>query len=194
MALPKPDDKDLSKLHSEVNQYINHRFIIATTAVTISGVVLGWIVSGTSIATTPQQPQVREVAFVLSVVLLLILGVLFVVSQIINGSIAVITSYLRVTESSVWEVQYKRLVERRKLKWIGQKEAFSVLFMALGVISGGTPFCLGMLFGFPSGTRFGILVTMLVVVLIIYGCMVVLAWLGWILDLGAEAEQHWREM
>ena len=65
MALPKLDDEDLAKLHSEVNQYINHRFVIATTAITIAGVVLGWIVTGRSSGSgsSGQAPQDREVAF-----------------------------------------------------------------------------------------------------------------------------------
>ena len=137
MSLPAPNDKDQAKLHAEVNQYINQRFIIATTAITVSGVVLGWIVAGTSVGT--ETTQVRESVFFLALLLLLILAVLFVVAQIINASAWVITSYLRATKVSVWEDMYDRFGKAQRkggrVRWIGQREWMTLLFGALGVLA-----------------------------------------------------------
>jgi hypothetical protein len=47
MNLSALNDKGGAKLHAEVNHYTSQRFIIATTAITISGVARGWIVAGT---------------------------------------------------------------------------------------------------------------------------------------------------
>jgi plastocyanin domain-containing protein len=42
--IPKPCDNDITKLHSEINQYINQRLVVTTNAITLFGVVIGWIV------------------------------------------------------------------------------------------------------------------------------------------------------
>jgi hypothetical protein len=47
----KPSSADISKLHAEINQYINQKLIIITTAITIFGVVMGWVVFGLSAIT-----------------------------------------------------------------------------------------------------------------------------------------------
>jgi hypothetical protein len=196
MSLPAPNDKDQAKLHAEVNQYINQRFIIATTAITVSGVVLGWIVAGTSVGTGTT--QVRESVFFLALLLLLILAVLFVVAQIINASAWVITSYLRVTKVSVWEDMYDRFGKAQRkggrVRWIGQREWMTLLFGALGVLATFTPLGLAGLLGVQQGTKLWVLAAALGVFFFAYECMIFFTAKRQFLDLGADADRRWDEV
>src|SRR5271157_5680873 len=206
MPLPKPDDKDLAKLHSEINQYINHRFVIATTAITITGVVLGWIVVGPSSGSglSGQAPQVREVAFFSALSLSIILVVLYAVSQIINRSISKITSYLLITDSSTWEKIYRKLEEKGGIIWSGQEESLGLVFGTLGLLAGLTPLVLAVMLGANQGTMLGAIrtlwtgslgVRLLIVFTSLYELIIVCNTIkNWRRSSFARAEERWREL
>lgn len=146
--LPDLKPEDILKLHNEVNQYINHRFFITTTAITITGVVLGWIA-----AKDPSSLGDLK-AFFIVLSLLIILGALYATSQIINRSISVLTSYLCVRRLSRWEMLYKQLRDEGKLKWAGQDESLRIVFGILGLLAGFMPFILWLVQ--PNHTLFGL--------------------------------------
>ena len=196
MPLAPPNDNDRAKLHAEVNQYINQCFIIATTAITVSGVVLGLIVSGKDVGTGA--PHVSETAFFLALVLLVILAVLFVVSQIIQASIRVITSYLRITGASPWEEMYAQFTKQsgqgKPVAWIGQREWMALIFGVLGAVATFTPFVLGGLLGAHQETKVAVLDTLLVVCFIAYESLILLSAKGRLLDLGKGTTERWRQL
>ena len=44
MTLLGPTSEDLRKIHAEVNQVANHRFLITTLGITLFGVVMAWMI------------------------------------------------------------------------------------------------------------------------------------------------------
>ena len=82
--LNKPTDSDVSKLNSEINQYINQRLIVTTTAITIFGVSIGWIVYGSS---TPTRIEVKPITFLIPIILIILLFTMFLYCQVILGNI-----------------------------------------------------------------------------------------------------------
>ena len=43
MPLKKPNSEDVIKINSEINQIVNQRFVITTTAITVFGVMIAWM-------------------------------------------------------------------------------------------------------------------------------------------------------
>lgn len=136
------DGEDLRKVHAEVNQYINQRFLISTTAITITGVILGWIITGAEKSYNHPNLSFISTAFLIS-----ILFYLHKASTLINESISNIASYLRITKTSVWEITYNILVHEHDGQHIlpqGQEKFIHNIFMFLGTLSFITPFIIGL--------------------------------------------------
>ncbi|MEL7355922.1 MAG: hypothetical protein AAFN40_05120 [Cyanobacteria bacterium J06560_6] len=96
---------DISKLHNEVNLYINQRLIITTTAITVFGVVAGLIAPVTS---TTGDTEVRSLSLILPAVLMVIFGVMLWYCQSILQQIHALSTYLVETKASAWEDHYQR--------------------------------------------------------------------------------------
>lgn len=146
MAPRPPNAEDVRKLHGEVNQYINQRFLVAMTAITVSGVALGWMIQ--QAISMPSQPRASELIYSLALVLLAVLTVLFLVSLSIKKRIIVIASYLRVTGVSTWEQEYKRCGNQLpRLQGSGQKRVMTVIFSSLSILGCIAAFGLNIMMG-----------------------------------------------
>jgi hypothetical protein len=108
--------QDTAKLHAEINQYINQCFTISMTAITVFGLVGGWILGGfTSIKSEGNPPQVTPVTFLLSILLIVLLSVLFYVSQTTINNMSLISPYLRQKKLSSWETDLEKFRSISKL-------------------------------------------------------------------------------
>ena len=192
MALKTLDSADKSKLHAEVNQYLNQRFTVAMTAIALFGVGIGLMVNGLSspLAANPN-PTVRVLTLLIAVTLLIVLGVLFVFSQVLLGCIHVITAYLCVSDASGWEQDYKKFFARKhKPKFSNQADSQALLFGVLGAITGIAPLICSRFFA--SDGDLSVLWIVLAVITFTYLLVVCLTWLGSCLDFGRNAEEIWQ--
>lgn len=126
--LNKPTDSDVSKLNSEINQYINQRLIVTTTAITIFGVSIGWIVYGSS---TPTGIEVKPITLLIPIILMILLFTMFLYCQVILGNIRIISVYLRATKKSNWEIAYQDY--EKMFPYFTQDTMFSIIFGVLGI-------------------------------------------------------------
>lgn len=189
--IQKPCPSDVTKLHAEMNQYINQRLIITTTAITLFGVSIGWIVFGSSTATGL---EIRPVTFLLPTILLLVLLVLLVYCQVILGNMRIIAGYLRQTQSSPWESAYQELA--REKRFITQDDVFPMMFAVLGFSVGLIVFLLW--FSFPeekaSSYNIGVSSTLFMMTWIAYLLIVSFSWCRVIFSFGFKdnADKEWE--
>jgi len=78
---------DINKLHAEMTQYIDHGFQIAMAAITVTGVVGGWMITRNDI-----EPDI----FLIGILLDLILGALFFMSYATANNLQLLCSYLEI--------------------------------------------------------------------------------------------------
>jgi hypothetical protein len=153
MAAIPENHTDLEKLHAEVNQYINQRFLLQTLAISISGIVVGSSIPLAKDGLVSDHFSATIAAIMLiTIVLLVFLGVLYFAAQIIATSVRVITSYLRVTRASPWEEAYEAFnkqcdsncnskdAKKWRIKWHGQLHMEGLIFSVLGTLSAAMPF------------------------------------------------------
>jgi hypothetical protein len=167
------DEQDTAKLHAEINQYINQCFIISMTAITVFGVIGGWILGGfTSSTLGGSQPQVKPITFLLSTLLVVILSVLFYVSQTTINNLLVLAAYLRQKKFSSWEIDFERFrSESQPLRHVDQGESRIFLFLVLGMATLVLPLVL-IPFGFQDNTINGICLVLHLLISAAY-CIVV---------------------
>ena len=135
MPLEKPTDKDISKLHSEINQIANQRFLLSTLAVTIFGVISTWIMRETP---TPNG-QLGWFRYLASNIILIVLFGLFYLMHKLRATLRTISSYLIETKSSGWEKDWKTFREK---PYSSYTKALTALFLVLGILAISIPFIL----------------------------------------------------
>lgn len=92
-----------AKLHSEVSQIVNHRFLLTTIAVTVFAISSGWIV--------PHVENIRHIEeattiSVMSAVLTVIMLILYWQSHYLRKVLRTFTAYLIVVDKSQWEMDW----------------------------------------------------------------------------------------
>jgi len=137
MALLKPTDADVSKLHAEVNQIANQRFLLTTLAITLFGAVTAW-----QLPREPVQPYtpIGHFRFGLSILMNIVLFVLYFACHLLTIALRNITTYLDFTKASNWEVDWRRF--RKKGPYVGYLHVLSLLFVLVGGLSTLTPLAL----------------------------------------------------
>jgi hypothetical protein len=130
MHIEKPTPEDVKKIHNEINQIVNQRFLITTATISIFGVV-----SALLVRETLNSVLIFFVSFLLSTLIFS----LYVFSYFLKRTLRIFTVYLKVTESSVWEKNWKsyRDYEKREentITWAYSK-GHTIVFMLLGVFS-----------------------------------------------------------
>ena len=81
MVLLGPDTEDKSKIHNEINQIVNQRFILTTFAVTVFGVIIVWLLPGEKLVTGS---IMDSLTFIGSGVLLWLLFIIFVLGVVLR--------------------------------------------------------------------------------------------------------------
>lgn len=97
---------DTTKLHNEINQIKNQRFLLTTSAITVYGIVSGWLNSKVDVH------SYTLVTF-LSTLLYIILFLFFIYNNDLKETLMIISSYLVATKNSKWEKNYALFQEKR---------------------------------------------------------------------------------
>ena len=135
MSLKKPNQEDLRKLHSEINQIINQRFQLATAAITIFGVVVAWLLPNEQ---KSAGSSVGSFTFAGSLLILILLSLLFALSRLLTGMLRVISTYLIVTDGSSWENDWQHY--REEGAHLGYTRPQSIVFFVVGLLATAVPF------------------------------------------------------
>ncbi len=176
MKLKGPNKADKAKLHLEVNQLVNQRFLLTTLAVTIFGVMVAW---------TLPEPSVNDVktsgspigAYRLSLTALLqvTLFLIFLLGHNLSKMLRILTTYLEVTKKSNWERDWCRY---RTSPYMGYTKPQSIVFLALGVFTTSIPLLLPLVFPFVLEPLPGVLAVLAlgVIYLVLVGGMGFRGW------------------
>lgn len=115
------DRADLAKLHSEVNQFRNHEFLICSFALALVG---------STVSALSQSPLT-------GLAILSVLFGLYVWLLTIMDSRSRVTTFLRASRNSYWENRYRKFADTPDLgrfcTW-GQRNAATVIFAVLGLV------------------------------------------------------------
>ena len=186
MPLNGPCDQDLGKIHSEVNQLVNQRFVLTTVAITVFGVIVAWLI--------PKTPPLAETSlgwFTIAgaVLLLVLLFLLYLFTHLLRGMLRVFTTYLVVTGTSGWEKDWERFCEN---KYWAYTKPQSVVFMVLGLCAGIICPLLVMTYSLQWEPLVGFFV--LGVVLLLYELFVWLMGFRELWSTGKAAKSRWEEL
>ena len=107
---------DLAKLHNEVNQLRNHEFLVCSFALALIGATA---------AELRQGPPVTGVA-----IIMVLLGLFFWYHTLMDAR-SRITSFLRATRRSQWEILYRAFAD--DMPFYSQRNAGVFLFAILGM-------------------------------------------------------------
>jgi hypothetical protein len=137
LRVDKKEYLDIQKIHTEINQIVNQRYLITALAVTIFGVIGAWLF--------PQQFSVIDqnsisISFFGLIVLVLILIILFSVNINLKQMLRCLTAYLIKSDNSIWEKHWQ--IYRREKKYTYTK-GIALIFSFLGIITLLYPFFIG---------------------------------------------------
>jgi hypothetical protein len=186
MSILKPKDDDIRKIHNEINQIVNQRYLITTAAITIYGLF-------TSILIPKEIPYPNSdlggLVFFGTILLLILLLMLFIYSRILKKMLRIFTYYLLVTNSSNWEIDWKKY---RSKGYFGYSAAQTIIFLILGLLSAIYPFGLSLVFEQKLKPAIGL------IGIIIFGILyfIILIGLGFCKCLNSEKkiEQKWKSI
>lgn len=147
--------EDQRKLHAEVNQLVNQRFLLNTAAVTLFGVILSWIIPKDSPPNT-----IGIVHYTACILLFILLFALFSISHLLRVTTRVITTYLIEKDASQWEKDWK--LYRSQKSYFAYTKSQTLLFLILGLIVTAFPFLLIQLFNQQVNSDRGLWVVFLV--------------------------------
>lgn len=139
------DLEDRRKLHAEVNQLLNHRFLLTTLAITVFGVFSSWMI--------PRNPSHRDQAalskllFAGAVFLHLFLLLLFLWNRFLANLQSNVSIYLVLTKASKWEADWKKVQSMKGIRSTAQIQ--TTVFLALGIFTLLWPFVISMACDLP---------------------------------------------
>ena len=186
MALLKPDPTDLQKIHREVNQLVHQRFMLTTVAISVFGVLLAWLVPRT---TPDPNTNLGGFTYLISTILCVMLCSIFLLSHLLKNMIRILTSYLRITKASPWEVAWKKY---RMNPYTAYTKPQALLFLLLNSLALLFPFIFAGIFnlnlkpyvGLTCLIAVGLSVELVILSLGLFGC----------LDSEATAERRWTAL
>jgi hypothetical protein len=183
MPLSGPDQEDKRKIHAEINQLANQRFLITTAAITLFGVIVGL---ASPKATPASGTPVGSFVFLMASMLSILLFALFLLSHYYKGLQRVYSTYLRLTDSSGWEADWK---EFRKDSYLAYTAPQTIIFVVLNLLATVFPYIISVVTGLRCAPTNGLIVT-IVVGSLTELFMVGMGFWGWF-DRERKAEQQW---
>ena len=154
MPLQGPTQEDLRKIHAEVNQLVNQRFLLTTAGISVFGVVLAWGIPRTApVARTP----IGGFPIAVAALLLLLLFLLYLFSHHLRGMLRVYSTYLIVTQKSGWESDWEAYRAQNLRYWAYTKPQ-SIVFMVLGFFAALFPVLLAVFFSLRWEPALGLVV------------------------------------
>lgn len=187
MALHKITGEDLRKIHGEIAQLINQRFLITTLSITLFGVVTAWILAK---APSTAGQSLGGLVYALSILHVALLLVMFGLQHSLKRMIRVYSTYLVVTEASEWEQDWKTF--RAEMNYLGYSKpiAFVYLFLSFAICM--LPLGLVEFYDLTFAPLSG-LVTFTVVCFTAI-LIIALLGLGGVADHEKDAERKWKEL
>jgi hypothetical protein len=185
MPLKGPNEADLQKIHSEVNQLVNQRLSIATLSVTVFAVMIVWL--------TPQSspdPKNNLDWFIYfgSILLLIVLFSLFLLTYHLSVMLRLFTSYLEVSGASDWEKDWYQY--RTKFDYLGYTRPQTYIFLLLGFLTMIYPWIITRVYSLPFDYRVILcLISGILYLILVYG-MGVKKWFY----REYEMKQKWNEL
>ena len=154
MSLIGPKPGDITKIHAEINQINNQRFLLTTAAITVFGVMITIIMSK---PLPTSGSNLDPFVFIGSVLLLSVLMVLYIYNYILQRIVKVYTTYLIVTGVSSFEQDWRffRLDRGRNFSSIYIR-TYSSVFLLLGMITLIYPFLVSLVYGLYMGISLGL--------------------------------------
>ena len=186
MALRGPNPEDQRKLHAEINQIGNQRFLLTTLALTSFGLLIAWMVPrpfpspGNDLGAFP---------FAISTILSLLLFGIYIWSHLLKNTLRIFTSYLVDASASQWEMD---LIEFRLQPYFAHTSPQSLVFLFLNLIGVLFPFLLAAIFSLTISSAVGVGVSVsvgLMTELIIY-----LMGVKGLFDAEATIVKRWRTL
>jgi hypothetical protein len=156
------NNRDVEKINSEINQHINSRLVVAMTAVTVVGVIEGWILqlfithhesqdniidlvialfglNGHSV-----QRQLESEIYLLSIMLVVLLFFLYYIYSVTSNNMHVLGAYLRLKKLSQWEIDFKKF-DDKGMRFCNLGRSLIPLFVLLFLIAVLSPMVLSAL-------------------------------------------------
>lgn len=133
-------NSDIQKIHAEINQIVNQRFLIVTVAITAFGVITTWLIPRN---TPPSGANISALTAFGSIVLTSLLFMLFMFSYFLTRMLRIFTTYLLVTKESGWEDDWKKY---REMGYFGYTKAQTLVFLFLIGLSTFLPLILEVLY------------------------------------------------
>lgn len=129
----KPTENDISKIGAELLQLMNQRFVMANIAITFLVSFMAWTMSR-------KVTEVNDIITnsIAAIVLSCVIFVIYIISRNIHKSIRIFSTYLVVSESSNWEIHFKKYREKFG-KNGGLPNAFVYIFPCLIFLPGTIP-------------------------------------------------------
>jgi uncharacterized protein YacL len=149
MSLKGPKTQDVTKLHAEINQIGNQRFIVTTLALTIFGVLITAMVTS---ATSPRPAT----SFTISIILSILLFGLYLWSWFLKNTMRILTTYLAVTEQSSWELDWVKY--RNHYSHFAHTGPQTFIFLLLNLIGFVFPFLIAWIYFIPIDSITGPLI------------------------------------
>jgi hypothetical protein len=124
----------LRKIHAEITQIANQRFLLTTAAITIFGVITAWMIPKEA---PHMGDPVGGFSFFVATILCVLISALYGFSYILLAVQRIFTTYLVESEASEWEQAWKRF---RKIQYFGYTKAITLIFIVLIAIAASLPF------------------------------------------------------
>src|SRR5260370_16579255 len=130
MSLKGPTQEDERKLHAEVNQIVNQRFLLTTLALTLFGVLTAWMVPKDNVHST----DIGTFPFAISTVLSILLFSIYLWGHLLKNTMGVFKSYLAEFEKSNWELDWPEYRQQRYSAHTAPQTVVFLILIAIGII------------------------------------------------------------
>lgn len=142
MSLLGPNQEDQRKIHAQINQILNQRFLLTTLAITLFGVIASWLIPK---AQPSSHQPIGGAAYALAMVHSAITFALFLLQVLLRNTLHLYTTYLVVTKASYWEQDWTTL--RKNRPYTAYSKPIAIVFALLNVLIVIFPFTLVVVYG-----------------------------------------------
>jgi hypothetical protein len=186
MALSKPKLEDIRKIHAEINQLVNQRFVLTTLAVTVFGLISTWGIPKEPLTSGTDLGWFRYMVAILTLVVLF--GLYFLMHRLM-GMLRILSTYLVATDSSNWEKDWALY---RTRPYFAYTKAQAYTFVLLGILAAALPFLVSFAYHLTLKPCAGLAVT--VGLAILYQIAIIgMAFYKW-LDPESAALERWETL
>ena len=181
-----PDSEDQRKLHAEVNQIVNQRFLLSTLAVTLYGAIAAW---GLPRSPIPSDTDLG-LPYIAAIILIFVLSMLYAASYDMRSYLRLLTTYLEIAGDSKWERHWAKY--RDENSYFGYTAVQSAFFAILGILTLAYPILVEYHFRSHVGSRWEL--NVLIGLLVAYLCLVIGLGFRSTKKLESRLRQRWHDI